>query len=109
MKILSQSEVEQLKELVFMEAELINLAFSRSQSYGLMILSNILTSFKELYLTKTYGDVIPSMCTEYRVFIVELLKLISDDYKENVLSELLIPKVKEINDEELLDLLINKK
>ncbi len=98
MRVINEEELALLKELVRMEIELIHKGFECSNEYGLALLSNAIASFKDNYLRAKYGEIIPSMCSEYRIFIVEILKQISTEYKEIVLSELLMPKVYEIRD-----------
>ena len=109
MKILNNEETELLKYLASLEATMINKSFKKSNEFGLVMLSNALTSFKDNYLNELYGNIVPSMNSEHRVFIVELLKLVEDEYKDEVLSELLIPKIKDIGDIELLNILENMK
>lgn len=103
MKILNEEEVNLLKELAIGEAGLINIGFNESKHLGLMFLSNALTSFEENYLKPRYGNIITSFSSEYRVLLVEILKNIDDLYKSDILSEILIPKVKKISEEEAFD------
>ena len=105
MKILTNEEVSLLKELAIGEAGLINIGFNESKHLGLMFLSNALTSFEENYLKPRYGKIITSFSSEYRVLLIEIIKNIDDLYKDEVLSEVLIPKVKRIGDAEVLEIL----
>jgi len=105
MRILNEEEVSLLKELAIGEAGLINIGFKESKHLGLMFLSNALTSFEENYLKPKYGNIITSFSSEYRVLLIEILKNIDDLYKNEVLCEVLIPKVKRIGDEEALTIL----
>lgn len=102
MKILAEEDVLLLKTLAGSEAENINMAFNLSDTTGLVFLSNSITSFQDIYLKKIYGVIVFSMCSEYRTFIIELLKNIKSDYQHTALSELLVPQIKKINDEELI-------
>ena len=101
MKKLNNEEVMLLEALALLEANLINKAFNISEARGLMHLSNALTSFEQNFIVKKYGEVVVSMCSEYRVFLIELLKLIREPHRDTVLNEVLIPKVKSITDEDI--------
>lgn len=105
MTILTEQDMSQLDLLIEMEVSILDLAFSISKNRGLMFLSNSITSFVENYLKPKYGNIILSMCSEYRYFITGVLKNIKADYQNEVLGELLIPKTKRIVDEELFKIL----
>lgn len=102
MKILDQNEIKQLELLINMEIELINDAFKKSEILGRACIINAITSFKRFYLSTKYGKIIPSMCTEYRYFVVGLLNNVDESFKGVALKEVLMPEIEEINDEELL-------
>ncbi len=105
MLVLSSEHLKQLKELIALECEHINRGFQINTKLGKYYISNAIYSFKCIYLKKVYGDVIPLLSTEYRAFIIGLIMGINDNYKEVALREILIPTVKEINNEELLNFL----
>jgi len=105
LKILDEKTKEKLDELLQMECDMINRFFDRSEAAGVAMLGNSLKSFRENYLVKKYGDVIPGMCSEYRVFIVGVLKGIKEEYQPTALSNILIPKAKQLGDAELLKIL----
>jgi hypothetical protein len=108
LKILSNEEIIQLKELAKSEAGLINMGFKESKHLGLVFLSNSLTSFEENYLKPKYGEVLTSFSTEYRVLVVEILKNIDDAFKNEALREILLPKVKRFTNEDVFKILKEK-
>lgn len=101
-KILELKEFVLLESLASQEAEIINKFFSISEAAGLMMLSNSLTSFEDGFIKPKYGNVINSFCSEYRTFIISLLKNINENHIHIAFSEILIHKVKKINDIEML-------
>lgn len=105
MQILSENEVLLIKTLAINEASLINKGFKTSLNLGFMFLSNSLTSFEENYLKPKYGNIIVNFSSEYRVLVLEILKNIDDLYKSEALSEILIPKVRRIGNEEAINIL----
>lgn len=102
MIILSEAHKIQLDELINMEVEHINRGFQINLKLGKYYVSNAISSFKNIYLKKVYGNVIPQLSTEYRTFLIGLLMGINEEYKPHALSEVLIPTVKDINDADLL-------
>lgn len=86
MHILSTKQKELIEQLAEIDAQGINHAFSISESLGLTFLSNSITEYTNL-LTRKYGDIVLSYCSEYRTYIIELLKKVNDEYKKDVLSE----------------------
>jgi hypothetical protein len=93
MKILNETEVAELKKLAFIEAEMINKSFNQSENFGLIMLSNTLTDFKQNYLNSKYGDILLPLCSEYRVFLINILDLIEKSYRSIALKELLNPSI----------------
>lgn len=102
MILITDEHKKQLDELINMEVEHINRGFQINLKLGKYYVSNAISSFKNNYLKKVYGNVIPQLSTEYRTFLIGLLVGINDEYKPHALSEVLIPTVKEINDQDLL-------
>lgn len=105
MKKLSSKDIQELDLLIVMECELLNKGYSISELTGNIFLSNSITSFKNDYLKKCYGDIIPQFSSEYRYFIVGLLKNISKDYADAALKEVFMRTVRDISSEELLEAL----
>jgi len=106
MRILDPEEVALLELAAQQEVTLINMGFKNvSEASGLLFLRNAITMFEKEIIKKRYGLVINSMCTEYRVFLVELLKGIDEEYKIVAFGEVLRPKIKDIEDEELLEII----
>lgn len=105
MKILTPDDVLLIEKLVSMEAKQINRSFLISDTLGKYMLSNALTSFRQNYVKKVYGDVIFSMCSEYRHFVIKLLLAIDKKYYEIALSEILLPEIHSITDEQMLEAL----
>lgn len=105
MTILNEKDVLLLESLAISEAELINKAFAISEARGLLHFSNAITSFEEHFIKSKYGNIIKSFCSEYRTFIIKLLLHIDDKYNETVIGEILIPKVRAVNDEEMFKIL----
>lgn len=102
MILLREEHKKQLDELIKLEVEHINRGFQINLKLGKYYISNSISSFKNIYLKKVYGNVIPQLSTEYRIFLIGLLMGIKEEYKPIALSEVLIPT---INDEELQNLL----
>lgn len=105
MKVLSELDRQELDLLIEMECELLNKGYSISELTGNTFLSNTITSFANDYLKKIYGNIILQYSSEYRYFIVGLLKNIDKAYLEMALKEMLIHTVREISSEELLEAL----
>lgn len=106
MKILDEKTIGELTQLAQMEADIINKCFEKSQKLGLTMLNNSIGSFAENYLKKIYGNIVLSMCSEYRFFILELTKIIDKKFQDAVISELLIPQARTLKDTELFEQLI---
>lgn len=102
MKVLNEDDKELLDLLVKSELEIIEKGFSISEFTGKVFLQNAIRDFKNIHLKAKYGEIIPSMCMEYRYFIIGLLKGIKEEYKSNAVHEVLIPTVGAISTDELL-------
>lgn len=102
MKVLSDDDKELLDSLVLNELVIIEKGFLISEFTGKVFLQNAITDFKKIHLKAKYGEIIPSMCMEYRYFIIGLLKGIKEEYKSNAVQEVLIPTVGAISTDELL-------
>lgn len=102
MKLLNDEEKELLKQLIHNELLIIEKGFSFSIFTGNVFLENAITEFRDTYLKRKYGEFIPSMCIEYRYFIVGLLKEIKDEFRAAAIQEVLIPKIGKVTTEELL-------
>ncbi len=105
MKILDENTIQELDKLIDMECELLNKGYSISNTVGNTFLSNSITSFVDNFLKIVYGEIIPSYSSEYRYFIVGILKNIDNAYFEEAMQEVLIPTVRRIGSEELLSIL----
>lgn len=101
MQVLTPEHIETLKMLAQRESSIVNLAYAHNKEFGDIFLSNSITDFKEEYLKRQYGDVIPSMSTEYRFFIIQLLDGVEEKYKADALAFVLKPSF-EVKTEELL-------
>lgn len=104
MNKLSKEQVNNIELLASLDGKGINLAFSYSNTMGLGQLSSSITDFKN-FLERKYGEIVFSMCGEYRIYITKLLERIEDKYKESVISELISPKVKEMTGVEFLEII----
>lgn len=107
MTILSEEDKELLNCLILSELTIIETGFSISQFSGKVFLQNAINDFKEIHLKSKYGDIIPSMCTEYRYFIIGLLKNIKNEYKEFAVREVILPTIGTVTTIELLKALNN--
>jgi hypothetical protein len=105
MKILTQDEVIEIEKLAASEIENIHKAFQLSEALGLLMLSNAITSFEETFVKKKYGNVVLSMCSEYRHLIISLIELVDDKYKGIVIKEIIHPQLKKVTDKEVFELL----
>ncbi len=105
MTIISRTDKALIEGLALSETQLINYAFSLSDIKGILCLSNAITSFKQLYLEDRYGKIVFSMCTEYRLFVIELLKNIDEHKKDIAVKEVLVPTIGDVTDEQLFALL----
>lgn len=107
MKILDENDIELLDIMVKNEIEFIHKGFKVSELLGKLFISNSISSFVNNHLKNTHGkEILPQFSSEYRYFIVGLLKNINDEFKEVVTREILIPTVKKTNNEELLTILV---
>lgn len=105
MKILDEKDIAILDFIVNNEIGFINKGFEASELLGKVFISNSINSFVDNNLKKLYGDIVPQFSSEYRYFIVGLLKGIDDKFKDIALKEVLIPTIRRIKDEELLSAL----
>jgi len=94
MKILDKVEIGLLDNLVDMEVGAINHMYKKSVKHGNAMFESSCYSF-ENYLYKIHGDFIPSMCSEWRYFLVKLLKNIDNDNLEHVYKILFFSSGKE--------------
>lgn len=102
MKKLSQKEVELLTILANKELEVIEKGFTISEFMGKVFLTNAINDFKNIHLKAKYGDIIPSMCTEYRLFIFKILENIKDEYRGLAIKEVIVPTIGEFETKDLL-------
>jgi len=107
MKLLTDNDKILLDKLIEMDIVFIEKGFKISDFTGRLFLQNSINSFKNEYLRKIYGDCIFSFSTEYRYFIIGLLKNIDDKYKDSALSEVLIATTGYVTSDELLKILNN--
>ena len=94
MKILSQEDTDLIATLANNEIVVIEKGFAISEFMGKVFLSNAINDFKNIHLKAKYGDIIPSMCTEYRLFIFKILELFSSPNKGNSSSASLVETTK---------------
>lgn len=106
MQVLTPEHMKMLKLLAQRESSIVNLAYAHNKEFGEIFLSNSITDFKEEYLKQQYGDVIPSMSTEYRFFILQLLDGVEEKYKADAIAFVLKPSF-EAKTEELLNAIKN--
>lgn len=102
MKILSQEETDLIIKLVNMELVVIEKGFAISEFMGKIFLLNSINDFKNIYLKAKYGDIIPSMCTEYRCFILNLLQNIKEEFRGLAIREIITPTIGKFETEDLL-------
>lgn len=105
MKILEQATCDMLEKIAQLESSLINKSMEIDKIKGLAVLQNSLYEFKTSYLKKIYGEIVYSHCSEYRYLVIKILEDIKDEYKQDVLKELLIPKKQNMSNIELLSIL----
>lgn len=82
-------EIEQIKKLSVMEAGLVNMAFGVSEELGITALMNSTQSF-EAFLRGRDKMFIRGMSIEYRIFIVDLILLIDEQYRDVATSKILL-------------------
>ena len=102
MKVLNEADKKLLDSLVTNELVIIEKGFSISEFTGKVFLKNAITDFIDIHLKAKYGEIIPSMCREYRYCLIGLLKNINAEYKSSALSEVLIPTIGKVPTDELL-------
>lgn len=102
MKILSQEDTDLLTTLANNEIVVIEKGFVISEFMGKLFLSNAINDFKNIHLKAKYGDIIPSMCTEYRLFIFKILENIKDEYRGLAIKEVIVPTIGEFETKDLL-------
>lgn len=89
LKNTTAEDIAMIKGLCVAEASLINQMYSTNEDYGNTALRASIESF-ETFLKSTRGTFIRGMSIEYRVFVVELLKLIDAPYQASALSKILM-------------------
>ena len=73
-----------------MEAELINKLYREDrEALATSMLHNAIASFRD-FLAKRDGPFVNSMKIEYRFFVVELLLMIEDDYKDTATASVVM-------------------
>lgn len=102
MKQLTELDTVLIDHLVKSELEIIEKGFMLSEMMGKVFLSNAINEFRDVYLRTKYGEIIPSMSTEYRYFILGILKKVKDEFKECAIQEVLIPTIGVVSTDELL-------
>ncbi len=106
MRLLDERTIEELDILIKMESDHINRGFAISEELGRIFLSNSLTSFIDIYLKVLYKiAIIPAMSTEYRYFIIGILKSLDDACRDIAILEVLIPSIGKVETEVLLKLI----
>lgn len=82
-------EINQIKELAVMEAKLVNKMFSISEVLGLDALTAATTSFEQ-FLRRKDKMFISGMSIEYRTFVIELIELIDEPYRDTAIAKFVI-------------------
>ena len=82
-------EIEQVKRLSTMEADLVNMAFGVSEELGIATLMNSAQSF-EAFLRTEDKMFVRGMSIKYRIFVVDLLLLINEQYRGVATAKLLM-------------------
>lgn len=85
----AMEDLERIKGLCKMEAEVINMMFEMSEEYGLDMLMNSTLSF-EKYLRSQNKMFIRSLSIEYRTFVVTLLTLIDERYRAKATAKMIM-------------------
>ena len=101
---LSKEHVNTIDLLAQLDSQAINKAFTISNILGLGLLSSSITDYSN-FLEKKYGEIVLSFCGEYRIYVTKLLEKIDDKYKENVVNELISPRVKKMTGIEFLEII----
>ncbi|CAA6807542.1 MAG: Unknown protein [uncultured Sulfurovum sp.] len=78
-----------VNELLVVDIELVNLAFSHSDKLGVSALGNSVDSFRTL-LESDVGPFINGMNLEYRSYIVGMLQGINEKYLEASMAYLML-------------------
>jgi hypothetical protein len=84
-----ESDIDRIKELCKLEAEVINLMFEVSEDHGVNMLLNSTRSFEAFCRTKD-KMFIRGMSIEYRTFVTTLLTLIDARYRATALAKMLM-------------------
>lgn len=108
MKVLTVNDLKLLNICIKNELELIEKGFEISELTGKLFLQNAISDFKESYLRRTYGNIVPALSTEYRYFIVGILKGLKDEYRDVATTYILIPEFGDVSNDILFEALSNK-
>lgn len=82
-------DIETIKGLCKLEAQVINMMFEISETHGIAMLINSVSSF-ESFLRSQNKMFIRGMSIEYRTFVVEILLLIDERYRDTATAKILM-------------------
>lgn len=82
-------DIEMIKGLCKLEAEVINMMFEVSEEHGIWMIKNSIQTF-EAFLRSQNKMFIRGMSIEYRTFVVEILLLIDDRYRDTATAKVLM-------------------
>jgi hypothetical protein len=82
-------ELDKIRELCVLEADLINTAFGVSEKLGIATLMNSTQSF-ESFLRGIDKMFVAGMSIEYRIFVIDILMLIDEQYRGIATAKLLM-------------------
>lgn len=99
---LKEIEIENINFLIEIEIENIDGGYKESLASGNLFLTSAIEDFKDIYLTQRYNDDVPVFSSEYKYFIVGLIKSVDNNYREMALKEILDTEFKELNEDEVI-------
>jgi hypothetical protein len=85
------ARIKDHEALAMIEAEGINLLFSKSKVVALVYTNDAIKSFHKR-LEGIKGAFVPGMDIEYRSFILKLLSCIDEEYLPDVTKEVIVPQ-----------------
>lgn len=106
---ITKKDFELLDVLIKNELLFIENGFIVSDFVGKLFLQNSLTDFKENYLKNKYGEIIYSMSSEYRYFIIGILEGLASNNRSSSIRDLITnSNLNSVSTMDLLSLLKNK-
>lgn len=88
-RTLLQEEIDLIKTLCHIEAQMINMLYERSESLGSAMLVNTIYAFEDM-LRETDGPFVRGSNIKYRFFVTELLSLIDEKHRFAATAKALI-------------------